>query len=337
MEKRLSLWNHTFILLIPLLLIISIYLLSKTAIFQQEPSTLSIGITLDLLITIPLIYLLLIRKKNIPAITGVPIFLLGVLLASLIIPFEHQGILDILKLTLLPIIELTAMTFLILKVRKLIKRTRELTANQLDFFDAIHLSLAGIVPKKIVPLIATEVSTLYYAFVQWKKPLPKENQFTYHEKSGSIAVFYAILLMIVPEAIAVHVLLGKWSLAAAWIFTILTIYSALQIFGFARSMNKRFIEINETTLYLRYGMMKTAKIPLDTIFSVETIKGDLKEKNIYRLAFLKEIESPNILLQLTSEATVTSLYGFKKKVKTIAFHVDQRVEFVQALEGNLQY
>lgn len=84
-------------------------------------------------------------------------------------------------------------------------------------------------------------------------------------------------------------------------------------------------------------MMKTAKIPLDTIFSVETIKGDLKEKNIYRLAFLKEIESPNILLQLTSEATVTSLYGFKKKVKTIAFHVDQRVEFVQALEGNLQY
>lgn len=48
---------------VPLLLILSVILITKSQIFATNTSTLSIGITLDLLFTIPIVYFILIKRK----------------------------------------------------------------------------------------------------------------------------------------------------------------------------------------------------------------------------------------------------------------------------------
>ena len=46
--------------------------ITKTSLFQMNPDNLAIGITFDLLLIVPFIYFLLIRKTNIPKTTVLP-------------------------------------------------------------------------------------------------------------------------------------------------------------------------------------------------------------------------------------------------------------------------
>ena len=75
---------------IPLFLILSVIVLANSSIFQLHPKELSIGITFDLILVIPAIYFLLIRKREIPKITTVPFFIAGIVIASFIIPKDFQ-------------------------------------------------------------------------------------------------------------------------------------------------------------------------------------------------------------------------------------------------------
>lgn len=82
--------DYFFVLGIPLLLISTLFLVINSSFFIEYPKELSIGITLDLLITIPFVYFLIIRKKEIPKITVITLFVIGIVIASIMIP-EHTS------------------------------------------------------------------------------------------------------------------------------------------------------------------------------------------------------------------------------------------------------
>lgn len=311
--------------------------IAKSSIFSTNPNSLSTGITVDLLLTVPFIYFLLIRKTNIPKTTVVPFLIGGIVICSLIIPSENQYYLNLFKTWVLPIVELSILTFVIYNVRKAIKRYRLNSNESIDFFTTLKSTCYEILPKGTVIPVVTEIAVFYYGFIHWRKRKLEKNEFTYHKDSGTIAILIAIIFIVAIETVVFHILLSKWSDIAAWVLTFLSIYSGIQLFGFLKSMYKRPSSIENDKVFLRYGIMNETTIDLSNIDTIEISSKDIElNKETRKLSFLGELESHNMVIRLKEENTLIGLYGIKRKYKNLAFHIDKKVEFKNQINNALQ-
>lgn len=333
MRKILQVQKSIFILGIPMLIIGILVLLTQSAVFQSHTNSLAIAITFDLLLTVPFIYFLLIRKTNIPKTTVVPFLILGMIICSLILPSENQYYLSLFKTWIFPVIEISIISFVIYKVRKAIKGYKAKKGMSFDFFTTLKNTCYDLLPKKAVIPVVTEIAVFYYGFMYWKKRELNENEFSYHKNSGTITLLIAIIGIVSIETVVLHILLEKWSSLAAWILTFLSIYSGLQLFGFLKSMLKRPISIEKGLLYLRYGIMSESTIDLKNIERIEISSKDIEiNKETRKLSFLGELESHNVIIHLKEENQLLGLYGIKKTYKNIALYVDEKTVFKQRIE-----
>lgn len=306
-------------------------------IFNANPSILSVGITFDLLLTVPFVYFLLIRKTKIPKTTVVPFLIVGIIICSFILPAENQYYLNLFKTWVLLIVELSILSFVIFNVRKGIIQYRQSKTESFDFFTTLKNICYKILPKGLVIPVVTEIAVFYYGFINWRKRKLKENEFTYHKDSGTVTLLIAIIFIVAIETVTIHILLAKWNTTVAWILTCLSIYSSIQVFGFVKSMLKRPITIENNKLYLRYGIMNETTIDLKNIDSIEITSKDIElNKETRKLSFLGELESHNIVIRLKEENTLIGLYGFKRKYKNLALHVDNKIEFKNRINNALQ-
>ena len=193
MNKAVNLKKNLMIFAIPLLIIVIMVFITKSNVFMANPNTLSIGITFDLLLTVPLIYFLLIRKTNIPKTTMVPFLILGIIICSLILPTKNQFYLNLFKTWVLPIVELSILYFVIFNVRKGIKRYKLNNTESFDFFTTLKSTCYEILPKGAVIPIVTEIAVFYYGFVYWKRRKLKDNEFAYHKDSGTVTLLIAVI------------------------------------------------------------------------------------------------------------------------------------------------
>ena len=86
--------------------------------FEEQRDVLSIGVSIDIALLLPIIYFLIIRKSTIPKLTLVPVFILSLLLAYQIVPVEHHNTLSYIEYLLIPV-ELTVIGLLIYYVIKI--------------------------------------------------------------------------------------------------------------------------------------------------------------------------------------------------------------------------
>ena len=110
--------NYLMIYGIPAAVIVASVCLALSPLLQQNPALIT-GITYDLALTSPLLYLLLIWNKNIPKITVVPFFILGLVLATFLLPENTH--LNLLTTWVLPLIELTVISTIGYKIFQLRK------------------------------------------------------------------------------------------------------------------------------------------------------------------------------------------------------------------------
>ena len=336
MNKTLLINKKILTFGIPLTLLLILVFIIKSPISKGN-DILNLAITLDLLLIVPFIYFLLIRKSQIPKTTVVPVMIVGLLIGSYFLPKESQTYLSIFKTWALPVIELSIFTFVIIKVRSANKKFKEINSLTPDFFTALKSTCYEILPKKIVLPFATEIAVIYYGFINWKVRDINKNEFTYHKKSGAPALFGAFILIIGIETFAFHFLLTRWSIIVAWILTILSIYTAIQIFGFAKSISKRPITINQNSLTLKYGILNEVEIPFADIDKIELSWKPLDKDVLTKtLSPLGELESHNVILYLKKENELIGLYGLKKKFKVIGFHIDESKEFKDKIENKLK-
>ncbi|SFT41552.1 hypothetical protein SAMN05216474_0436 [Lishizhenia tianjinensis] len=337
MHSTIKLQKKLLIFGLPLLIIGFSVFLAQSHIFQSHADSLAMGITFDLLIVGPILYFLFIRKTSIPNTTVVPIFILGIVVCSLIIPVENQHYLNLFKSWVLPVVEIFVLTFFIYKTRKAVKSFQHKKHESIDFYDALKLTCSEILPRRVVNPVVTEIAVLFYGFIYWRKRKLKENEFTYHKDNGAVTLYFALLFIVALETITLHVLLSKWSTTAAWILTLLSVYSGIQIFGFVKAMFKRPIYLKNNTLYLRYGIMKETTLNLANIESIEVSSKDIEiGDEAQKLSLLGELESHNLILKLKEPETMFGLYGTQRKYKTLALHVDQKEEFVQLIHKALE-
>ncbi len=337
MDKALNPKKLVIIFGIPLFIIGMMVLLAKSSVFSANPSSLSIGITFDLLLTVPLIYFLLIRKTTIPKTTVIPFLIVGIVICSLILPAENQQYLNFFKTWLLPIVELFIVLFVIYNLRKGIKHYKRNKSETFDFYITLKKTCYEILPKAVVVPVVTEIAVFYYGFIYWKKRKLKNNEFSYHKNSGTIPLLIAVIGIVAIETVTVHILLAKWSNTAALIFTILSVYSGIQIFGFLKSMLKRPIAIENNKLFLRYGIMTETTIDLKNIESVELLSKDIEfNKETRKLSPFGALESHNVVIRLKEENTFTGLYGIKRKYRVLALYVEDKIEFQDHINKSLK-
>ena len=335
MKKALSLPRNFLNFGLPFGLLIGLVFLMQSSLVSGN-DTLILAITADLLLTIPFIYFLLIRKSAIPNTTVVPVMFIGLLLGTYYLPKESQSYLVLFKTWALPFIELSILSLILFKIRKTILSYKKRSSASPDFYDTLQEVCSEILPQPLVRAFATEVAVGYYGFIHWKEKKIQPNEFSYHQKSGTFALFMILIMIIGIETLAIHILLSLWNPTVAWILTALSLYTGIQFFGFAKALAQRPITIKENTLHLRYSIMREAPIPLAAIQSITLSKTTLENNPLtLKLSPLGELESHNVIIQLKSEQQLIGLYGMKKSFKTIGLYVDAPEAFKELVEGEM--
>ncbi len=322
--------------LVPLAIILLLVGISKTSLFDTNLKELSLAITIDLLLTVPLLYFFLIRKKSIPNITIVPVFGLGMIIASLILPEENQLLLNYAKNWVLPIIELTVATFILSKVWKTINLFRKESNDQPDFYSALKRGCREVLPPKVDSIFSMEISIFYYSLFAWRKRKLAKSEFSYHRENSVLILLGVFLFVLLIETFVVHILLQGWSPAIAWILTIVSIYTAFQLFAILKSISRRPISIGNESLFLKYGLFAETEIPFNKIESVELNSKPLEfDKSTRHLSPLKEADSYNVVLEVKEEQELLGIYGLKRGFKKLAFHVDEKEKFFDTLMSKI--
>ena len=319
---------------IPLLLVLLLAGLAYSPFFALHPAPLSLGITLDLVLTVPLVYFLLIRNRAIPVTTVVLWFVLGTVVASLVLPEPHHTYLNYVKTWGVPFVEVIILTTLSFKVHRAVLHYRRERKATPDFHSAAREATASVLPPPVASLLATEISVIYYGFISWRKRKPSVYEFSYHRHSGSIALLATAIFLTLAETFVVHLLLARWSVTAAWILTAISAYTAVQLFGILRSMVRRPIVLDGETLKIRYGLLGETTLSQANITTVELIsQTDALPPATHKLSPLGELEPHNVIIHLARETTVRYLYGSRRSCTALALFVDEPERFAKTLRA----
>ena len=136
MKRQFALPKSIFYIGVPLLMFTFLVVLMMSSLFNTS-NVFVLGVSIDLLILVPLIYFLLIRKTEVPKTTVVPIIILGLSLGYFFMPESAWTYLNIFKIWVLPLIELLVLVLVFLKLRKLVRFYRQVKGVEPDFYNSV--------------------------------------------------------------------------------------------------------------------------------------------------------------------------------------------------------
>ncbi len=323
--------RYNFII-VPFLLLLSLVTISVSL---TSISSLAPYLIIDFLFTVPLIYYFLIRKKDINKFTVITLTVIGFFLSDYLIPVQHQGMFNSIKIVAVPILEIVLFITLILKVRKFRGRFKQKAVATYDFYDALYAVCLDFFPSKISSFIATETAVFYYTFFKWKSHKMSDNEFSYHKEGTYTGVLLGILLVIVIETFVLHALLVETNVVLAWIMTGFSIYTLIQVTAILKSMRARFIAIDNENkkLHLRFSFLSNVVIDFNMIEDVKLVSGDTAQ--IDHLSFLGSLTGCNVVLNLKEEITYKFFYGMQRKSNKLGLIIDDKMNFINKIKAVL--
>ncbi len=156
---------------------------------------------------------------------------------------------------------------------------------------------------------------------------------TFHRRSGWGSIVAAIVVLIVAEGLAVHMLLAQWSALAAWIMTGLDLYGILWLLGDYQALRLRPALVGKSKVQLRWGLRWSMDIPREMIARVEQLTGDVERRqDRLRIAALDE---PELMVVLKQPLIAEGPFGFRKKVCEVALLPDDPSAFHPWIDGRL--
>lgn len=323
---------------LPLLVILISIALTFSPLVASN-SYLATGIIYDLTLTAPLLFLCLSRKSKISKLKVVPFFIIGTLIASYFIPKNNQGHLHLIITYLVPVLELSLFTFILIKLRKAFKVFRKNSNASIDFLTLSRKSISEFFGEsRFSNFLSSEITMFYYAFFSWKPRKRTQLEFTNYKENASMALGLSFLMLIGIETYAFHVLLAKWNTTVAWIFTAVSIYSAFMVIGHIKALLQRPSVLTKEKLTLKNGLLADVTINLNEIDFVEVFTKELiatKDIKIGNLGIQKESTDHNIAIHFRTPQTIVKVYGLTNTCDVLLIHMDNRVNFVTALNSKL--
>lgn len=316
---------------LPVALICLLAWFSFSRIVAAHTMPFSAGITFDLIFTVPLLHFLLARGSSYLKYSLSLFFTAGLLVASTIIPAAGQFWLHQVKLWIVPAIEISVISVLVIKTRQAAARHRQAESAGQDFYSTLKAVSRELLPKRLAAIVTAELGAFYYGFCCRRKPVDTDTQFSYHKKTSTLLFIGIFIFMILLETTVFHLLVARLSVKAAWVLTSLSLYAALQAFGIARSVCMRPVEINGDRLIIPYGILADTAISLHDVLSIEIVQPGARPENAMCISPFKKMEEPDVLLKLGRTYTINGIYGSEKAFEALLIRVDEQEKFISAV------
>jgi hypothetical protein len=294
---------------------------------------LAVGFSADFLLTLPLVYWLLIRKTTVPVITVVPFSLAMLLLAGWLIPAEHQAVLALYQQWMLPLLELAVVSAVFVKMRRAHRVYTAAAQQQQDGFQRLQQALKEIVGvERVAAIVATEFAMFYYAFRAFGQKGNRKG-YSYHSQTALPAVLGALMLLVVVETFAVHVLVMQWSVLLANILSLVSLYSLLFLLALIGAARHRPHQLGNQELLIRFGLQE-ARIPYTHIAEAVCVRGEVQKKE--GLVQLGMLGNYNCIITSNKPMVLSGLYGLHHPFTAIAFWVDELDPFLAELAHKIE-
>ena len=294
--------------------------IARSAAFRASPDVAAWGITFDLAISVPLLYwFLVVRTGRARPLTVTPVFILGTVAATLLLPRGQQQFVQHLRTFVVPAAELLLIGALIARMRRLKGLSRSG-----DAYTRIRTAAGALAGEgRLADVIASEMAMMYYALFCWRKrPEAVDGRaLTFHERAGWSTIVVCLMVLLAVESFGMHLLLRLWTPLAAWIWTAFDLWAAAWLLGDYHALRLRHSTIDEDAFHLRYGLRWSATIPLANIASIEPISGEeqWKRRDVLKVAIL---DDPRWLITMHEPVVAQGLAGLRKTVTALALLPD---------------
>jgi hypothetical protein len=293
---------------------------------------------LDMVITFPVIYyFMVIRPLKLRKWSIILVFSICCIVAYFILPQHQQTyIIQIRKLTV--VIELAALAYGLLKIRKVRAEYKVLQASFPDIAYNMYKSMATVFGDKMyVKIIASELTILRFGLLCWKKQKQlhlEATHYTVYKESGYPVLFGVILFACMVEITGLHILLLHYSKVAAAVVSVLSLYGTIFIVSDLSAILKSPVLVTDDKLLLRTGLRWRASVNKNNILSVEKIKeGFQPETNCFKGSILKN--NANILFTFKHTVIIERLYRKSISADKIVMSIDQADDFIADLSNDL--
>uniref|UniRef100_Q02BH1 Uncharacterized protein n=1 Tax=Solibacter usitatus (strain Ellin6076) TaxID=234267 RepID=Q02BH1_SOLUE len=279
-----------------------------------------IGAALDVAVTVPALYFFLVIRGGLqPLVSLLPLCLLAVVRATYLAPQIAWT---------RPAVAASAELAMVVLIALRLRRGLRAAEADPDILARIAAAAREIVPStKVSAVLAGEIAVFYYAFASWKqRPHAPEGSraFSIHQQSGVADLFTVLAGVSIIETVLVHLVVTRWSAAAAWTLSALSIYGTVWLVAMARSFILRPVLVSDTEMIARSGMLWTVRIPLAAISSVELGTA------IYNMK-LPPASQPNVVLQLLEPVTAHGICGMTRRISNLGLAIDDQTTFVRAI------
>ena len=279
----------------------------------------SLAIPFDLMIVVPAaFYLLIIRKNKLSPLLLLPVISLGSLFVFQIAKPDNLMVVFVIA-ALMVAVELTIALRVLAKLVRVFKEAKQASSDPSAWF--LSLSREFIPFHRIATLLASELSTIYYAFFSWKKQalIPQNSEpFSYH-KSGYISMMVVITCLMPVEIVPVHILVSQWSPVVATVLSALSLYAILWLIGDCRASILRPITVSDDTITINSAIRFSAHIPLSSIESMGSKGPHLPKEKVINMGIMG---SPNVWLVFSHDIKTSTLLGGAKQTRAIGLSVD---------------
>jgi membrane protein YdbS with pleckstrin-like domain len=333
--------------------VLALVICSNLLIYRLEslgplPTGIALGTLFDFIITIPvLVYFFIVRKRySLKYI--LPVMIAGYGAAVLVIPHRLLSAYSFVKYILLAgeaaffLLELYVVYKLIAKLPKIFKSFRTDESQIPTFpFRMKQARDQHLQPTRVQEVFFSDMTMVYYSLFSWRKrPLstfPDERIFTFHKKTGSIALYIMLIHALVLESVGFHLFLHSWSPLVAIIALIINVYTLLFFIAEIQAIRHCPIMITNEYLYLQIGIVKQLLVPLEDIKSIRYYDGPekLTKEELTQVfdAVLADFfkDKPMLEVEFYHPVEARFMYGFKKKVIKAHLRLDEPQKFYQAL------
>jgi len=297
---------------------------------QQHESVVSVALTLDLVVVVPLaFYLLVVLRRGLPIVMLAPVLVLSALAASRVLPADQQQTLRVLEALAAPV-ELALIGWIGWRAARALREARrDAAADPLEQLRraAFEVTRNG----RAASVLASEIAVFWYAIGSWRARAHAPAgtvAFTHHRRSGHAGIVLAFVLVMTVEGLAVHLLLLGWSTLAAWIFTIGTAYGALWLIADYRATVLRPILVSDEDVLVRAGLRCTIQVPMAQITGIGHEKPSLGKESVN----LTLLGTPTHWLTLAEPMFAEGPYGFRRRVRAIGMKPDAAEDFDRILD-----
>ncbi len=304
-----------------------------SARFNERPELLSEAASIDLTLGVTLAYYLLVVRRGLAAVrTVLPVFLASVVAARYTLPADHRDAVGYLRYLAVPF-EVAVLALIVAGVRGT-RRRLAAAGLELDVPERIRTVLGGSATQsRVVEIVATETSLLYYAFAAWlRRPFVPSGvrAFSYHRRNSLAAIFYTLCMASAVETIAVHFVLRVVAPRAAFVALAVSAFGTVWILGFARAVQLRPILVSDSTLHVRSGVQWALDVPRAAIEHIEfgRVRAPRKGTPGYLRATLGQ---PNVLVELREPMRAHGPYGITRQVRQLGLVIDDLAGFRAAM------